>query len=142
MAIKCAVINARDFFDKGNNPSGRMDASYGIMLATVLSGNIDLIAEQFTDMFTSKSNYKNWCLALRKMTFIREIEEHIAHAFASRSSLKKFSPNMRKVIHKVAIQLCRQQSEQAQQAQQEIEEIVKQIQSLRQLADTEEKQNE
>jgi hypothetical protein len=84
---KFAVINSKDFFDKRNNPSGRLDASYGIALSQMLKGDEDPDPKSTIQaIFKDDAGFKSWLRGLRKLTRIKDVENHISLAFLGRCS--------------------------------------------------------
>lgn len=134
------TINAATLFNPRNNSSRRMDAGFAFALQTLTSGGGENPHNTAKGLFKSDYFFRRWCLALRKLTNLQDVEDHISLVLTGskimrppyRASLTTdYSPEVRAGIRKMAIALCEAE---AGIAESEIADQLAHIQTLRQLA--------
>lgn len=131
-------ISTGEFLDKKNNPSGRLDAGYGIALSNLLQGEADTNPKHtIAGLFSSSNSFNSWLRGLRKLTNIEDVENHIALAIigerawavmegapnessttktqriarnARLAKINQFSPKVTRAIRKMAKHLCEQEA--------------------------------
>lgn len=136
-----AVISSSQLFDPSLNPSQRMDATYGIWLARVMSCKD--ASELVTDMqqwFSTRESFLSWKSLVRKAETFEEVKKLIVKAlFRSRYAsgdpdvMHHLSARLRPTINMMARQICRQQ---AAELEAQITDQVSQIDRLKKMADT------
>lgn len=86
---KYAVISSKTLFDPVLNPAGRIDVPYGISLAAIEQGRIDLLKECFTTLFSRKQAADEWYKGLKKCKTWEEAEDHLLSAYLYRRVVDK-----------------------------------------------------
>lgn len=120
-----AIISSRDLFDKRNNPSGRIDAGFGIALGTILENKpVDNARETLQGIWKNETLFKLWIRLVRKQTTLKGVENLIAMALLGKSiderqdpktweegsQTESFSPTMQDAIRQMAKSLCEQEA--------------------------------
>jgi len=100
--MKFAVVSSTTLFDPTINPGMRFDAAFGISLAAIEQGRIDLLRECFDDLFSETSRLK-WWTNFRKCKTWDEAEKHLLWAYGreqiDRAKLPvTFREGMRKLL--------------------------------------------
>jgi hypothetical protein len=79
--MKCATISSHTFFDPVLNPGRRMDASFGLSLAAIEQGRIDLLRQCFDDLFSRPAQARQWWTRFRQCQSWEEAEQHLLDAY-------------------------------------------------------------
>jgi hypothetical protein len=105
--MKCAVIRSSDLFNPKNNPSGRMDAGFGIALASMIRGEVACLR----DLFKSEQEYKKWVVAARSKETLQDLADHVAWAFNRTRKHAEFSKTVSDGIMAIAGDFAMEEAE-------------------------------
>ena len=143
MSAEFAVINVKDLFSPKFNPSGRMDASFGIWLANMLNPP-KAIQEGFNlkDLFSSRGSYKVVQTKIRKAASIEEVEDILSnsllkydlHNYSKTGWRESLDPRIVKHIQSLASLVCDQQADQIASTISDELEVMNRLKSFTSLA--------